>query len=87
MATDVRELIRTFLAENFLLSDEGFTLEDDVSLLDAGVVDSTSVLELVVFVEETFGFHIADQEVVPANLDSVSRIVGYIERKLEAQPA
>jgi len=81
---DIREGIRSFLTENFLLSGNGFTLGDDDSLLDAGIVDSTGVLELILLIEETFGIEVADEEVVPENLDSVNRIAAYVEKKTTA---
>lgn len=81
---DRRQLIRKFLTENFLLSGNGFTLGDDDSLLDTGVVDSTGVLELILLIEETFGIEVADEEVVPENLDSVNRIAAYVAKKMAA---
>ena len=76
------EQIRNFLAENFVLNANGFTLDDDASLLEAGVVDSTGILELTLFVEETFQIEVADEEILPENFDSVNRITTYIESKV-----
>jgi acyl carrier protein len=69
------------LAENFLFSDHGFDLDDDVSLLDAGVIDSTGILELTMLVEETFGIEVRDEEIVPENFDSVDFLAAFIEGK------
>jgi len=77
----VSEQIRNFLAENFQLSGVGFTLSDDVSLLEEGVIDSTGILELTTFVEATFGITVADEEIVPENFDSVDKIAAYVESK------
>ena len=77
---DVKEQIRRYIAENMLLDADGFTLGDDESLLEEGVVDSTGVLELVVFVEETFGFKVPDDEVVPDNFDSINNLSAFIQR-------
>jgi acyl carrier protein len=77
---ETRERVRTFLAENFLLSS-GFDLGDDASLLESGVVDSTGVLELIAFVEEAFQIEVRDEEVVPEHFDSVERIATYVESK------
>jgi acyl carrier protein len=74
--------IRQYLAENFLFSDNGYELEDEASFLEEGIVDSTGVLELVMFVEETFGITVQDEEIVPQNFDSVSQLAAYIRRKL-----
>jgi acyl carrier protein len=54
----------------------------DVSFLEEGIMDSTGVLELVMFVEETFHVTVEDEEIVPENFDSVSRLAAYIRRKI-----
>jgi len=77
----IKEQIRQYLSENFLFSSNGFELGDDVSLLEEGVVDSTGVLELVMFVEESFGLQVPDEEIVPANFDTVNNLAAYIQRK------
>ena len=78
---EARSLIRRFLAENFLLSDEEFPYPDDASLLENGVVDSTGVLELIQFLESTFRIEIADKEAVPGNLDSVQNLLTFLAGK------
>jgi len=75
------ETIQAYVAENFLLSSNGFDLSDDASLLDEGIVDSTGVLELVLFVEEQFNIEVLDNEIVPDSFDSVNSLTSYIERK------
>lgn len=78
---DVKEQIRQYVAENFLFSDNGFELDNDESFLEAGVVDSLGVLELVTFVEENFDVQVPDEEIVPDNFDSVNQLADYIGRK------
>ena len=78
----IKERIRQYLAENFLFSSNGFDLGDDVSLLEEGVIDSTGVLELVLFVEESYGVQVGDDEIVPENFDSVNNLAAYIERRM-----
>jgi len=56
-------------------------LRDDSSFLESGVIDSTGVLELVTYLENKFGFKIADEELVPENLDSINNVLRFIERK------
>jgi acyl carrier protein len=48
------------------------------------VLDSTGVLELVTFLEDTFGIDVAEEEMLPDNLDSVARLVGFVQRKQQA---
>lgn len=78
---DVKEQIRRYVAENLLFSDNGFELDNDESFLEAGVVDSLGVLELVTFVEDNFDVQVADEEIVPDNFDSVNRLADYISLK------
>lgn len=76
-----RETIRQYLAENFLFSSNGYNLGDDASLLDAGIVDSTGVVELVLFVEDQFHIEVDDNDIVPDNFDSVDNLVAYVGSK------
>lgn len=81
-----RMLIRRYVLENFLYTDDEDVLRDDVSFLENGVVDSTGVLELVMFVEDTFGIPVKDEEIVPENFDSVNRLAEYVESQM-GEPA
>ena len=74
----IEEQIRQQIADNFLFSVEGYPLSDDASFLEEGIIDSTGVLELVMFIEETFNVTVEDEEIVPANFDSVSRLATYV---------
>jgi acyl carrier protein len=56
-------------------------LADEDSLLDKGIVDSTGVLELIGFLEENYDIQIEDEELIPDNLDSVVKLVNFINRK------
>lgn len=78
------QTVRDFIADNFLFRAENEALGDDQSLLDSGIVDSTGVLEIIAFLEQTYEISIADSEIVPENLDSVGRIADYVERKRAA---
>jgi acyl carrier protein len=73
--------IKTFILQNYLFTDDQSVLSEDDSLIQKGIVDSTGMLELVNHLEDTYGFKVADEEMVPENLDSVSNIVRFIERK------
>jgi acyl carrier protein len=77
----MEEAIRRFLSENFLLGDDPAGLPVGASLIEAGVIDSTGVLELVGFLEETYDIRIADDELVPENLDSIENIIRYVQGK------
>jgi acyl carrier protein len=70
--------------ENFLFGDAD-RLEEETSFIGSGIVDSTGIMELVAFLEETYGIMVEDEEVVPENLDSLVRVVGFLERKLNGR--
>ncbi|MFZ5915371.1 MAG: acyl carrier protein [Chloroflexota bacterium] len=78
----IENQIKTYILENFLFSDNGHELPEDISFLEEGIVDSTGVLELVMYVEENFGFDVEDVEIVPENFDSVARLAAFVRRKL-----
>lgn len=78
---DIKEKIKQYIAENFLFSNNGFTLDDDESFLEAGVVDSLGVVELVAFVEENYHIAVPDDDIVPNNFDSVESLTAYITRR------
>ena len=73
--------IKDYIAKNLLFSSNGFGYPDDASFLEEGIVDSQGVMELVLFVEETFHVNVDDSEIIPDNFDSVSQLSGYIHRK------
>lgn len=81
---DTREAVRNYIIENFLFGDAEPLRGDDISLLDEGIMDSVGVMELVAFLEQDFGLSVADDELVPENLDSVSNLVAFIARKQAA---
>ena len=81
---DLREKINDYIVENFLFGDTEPLSDDAMSLLDNGIIDSTGVMELVAFLEGDFGLDIADEELVPENLDSVANLVGFVTRKQAA---
>jgi acyl carrier protein len=81
--------IRAYILDNFLFTDDQSQLQDDASFLEDGIVDSTGVLELVMFVEENFGVTVEDEDIVPENFDSVMQLGRYIRQKTgqESVPA
>jgi acyl carrier protein len=81
---ELQQQIRDFVATNFYVADPN-SLEDRTSLLDQGIIDSTGVLEVIMFIETTFGVTVEDSEMLPENLDSIERIASYVGRKKEAE--
>jgi acyl carrier protein len=80
----LRSEIRQFVQKDLLMDDVSAMLGDDESFLESGTIDSTGVLEVVMFLEQTFGMKVHDREMLPENLDSVNRLVQFVLRKQHA---
>jgi acyl carrier protein len=78
---DIKTMVRQYLADNVLLAGGVDDLRDDSSFLERNLLDSTGVLELVSFIEDTWAFKVGDDEIVPENLDSIERVASYVARK------
>ena len=76
-----RERVRAFLVENFLYMRPDFAFKDDESLLKAGVVDSLGVMEIISFMEETWGIEVPQDDITEDNFGTVKGIVGYAMRR------
>ena len=75
--------IRSFITTNFYVAEPD-KLDVGASLLDSGIVDSTGILEVVSFLESEFGIQVADEDMIPDNLDSIARIAAFVTRKKAA---
>jgi acyl carrier protein len=82
MEQDIKQQIIDFITSNFLFDDAQASLNEKESLLETGVIDSTGVLELIAFIEETYGIKVEDEEIIPENLDTILDITHFIKQKL-----
>ena len=78
---DLRAEVRRFIVDSFLFGQPDERLTDAASFLDAGLIDSTGVLELIAFLERCYGIVVGDDDIVPSNLDSVDRVARFVDRK------
>jgi len=79
---NIKQKLKVFIIDKFLLGVNSKTLTDDDSFLEKGIIDSTGVLELVNFIEEKFNIKVEDEELVPDNLDSLDKLTNYIKKKI-----
>lgn len=77
--------IREFLQERALARADKQTIGADEPLLDSGVLDSASILELVSFLEDRFGISIEDDELVPEHFETIDTVAKLVETKLAAR--
>lgn len=78
----IQDQIRAFVTSNFYVADPT-ALRNAESLLDSGIMDSTGVLEVISYIEETFNITVEDAEMLPENLDSIDNIANFVARKMK----
>lgn len=83
--TAVRSKLKEFISNNFLLGKGLSDLKDAASFLDTGIVDSTGVLEIVGYLQDTWEINVPDEELLPENLDSVDNLTAYVLKKLASR--
>jgi acyl carrier protein len=81
----IKKTVWEYIEGNFFFGADAKAIDDDQSFLELGVLDSTGVIELVSFLEETYGIQVDDEEMVPENLDSLNNISRYVGGKLAAR--
>ena len=79
-SAEIKQRLRAFVTKNFYMADPD-TFTDQTSFLDQGIIDSTGVLELVAFVEDTWKLTVIDDEMVPQNFDSIDALVAFVSKK------
>ncbi len=78
----VRKELRQFITDSFLIGDDQVSFSDADSFMKTGIIDSTGVLELTAYLEEKYGVELADNEMLPSNLDSIDNLVRFIQGKI-----
>jgi acyl carrier protein len=82
MRISIEPDLRRFIEET-LLVDQRQVIKNDDSFLQAGIIDSTGILELISFLEETYGIDLGVDDLIPENLDSINRVVDFVSRRLD----
>jgi acyl carrier protein len=76
--------VREFVLKNYLFTSEQSALKSEDSFMKSGIMDSTGILEMIMFLHDEFGVDVMDDEMVPENLDSVNNVVAFLGKKLQA---
>lgn len=84
-AAAVSAKIRAYIVENFLYTRPDFELGDDDALLGSGIIDSMGVMEVIMFLEETFGVTVQDADITEENLGTVGALTSYVVAHAGAQ--
>ena len=78
----MRKELRDYIVENFLFGDAGTEFSNEDSFMEKSILDSTGILDMITFIEETYNIKIDDDEIIPENLDSIDNIVNFVSSKL-----
>lgn len=79
---DVKSTMRMFILDTFLVAPSDRDIGDSESFIERHLVDSTGFLEIIMFLEDTWGITVDDDEVVPENLDSLNGLESFVTRKV-----
>jgi acyl carrier protein len=77
---DIKTMVRQFLLDNFVMGSN-VEIADDTSFMKGHILDSTGFIELIMFIEESFGVKVEDEEMLPENFDSLLNVERYVGRK------
>ncbi|HEU0028680.1 MAG TPA: acyl carrier protein [Ktedonobacterales bacterium] len=78
----IRQQVREFIAQSFFYDGSGAPLADDMPLVETGAIDQTGILEIALFIEETFGVLVDEADLTPENFDTVESIARFIYLRL-----
>ena len=81
----VEKILREYILENYLFTDDQSELDNSDSFLQRGIIDSTGIMEVMFFIDDQFGVNVEDEEMIPENLDSIANLVAFIDRKRNSQ--
>lgn len=82
----VAQDVRRFIEDNYLFGRDHF-FEDGDSFFDHSIIDSIGILQLVTFLQDSYGITVQDEELIPQNLDSITAVAAYVVRKLNGAAA
>ena len=84
---DAKPIVRDYIARHVLPRHDRPEVSDDYPLLDAGLIDSMGIFELVGHLEEACGVRIEDDELIPENFNSIERIAAFVDGKRSGSPS
>ncbi len=79
--SQIQEEVTSFIINNFLFGKADEAPKPGDSFMETGLIDSTGILQVVVFLEDKYGITVGDEDLIPSNLDSVENIAQFVQRK------
>ena len=81
-ADEIVQIVRRFIRDDIAQDCDEAKLDDNVSLLDSGILDSFGIMSLLAFIEEDFQVKIPAHEIEPSNFETLASIAGLVARHL-----
>jgi acyl carrier protein len=78
---DTLERLRRFIIDDLGWYGPPGDLTPNYELIDNGVLDSLGIFRMVGFLEDDFGFEVADDDLVPENFATLAAIAALVETK------
>lgn len=80
MSTEMQQTISDFIVKTILKQPKRVIQPAD-ALISSGLIDSFSLVDLALFVEDTFGVRIADSELNASTFDSIEQLANLIQTR------
>ncbi len=77
------ESLEKFILTEIAVESNKKKLDPDEDLLEQGIIDSLGIMKLILFMEQTYGIAVADEEIVPENFQTVNMMVRFVEQKIQ----
>lgn len=78
---DVKDLVRAYILDNFLVGEDPRNLTDQTELRESGILDSLSTLRLITFLEETIHVEFEADDLAQGNLSTIEAIAALVRAK------
>jgi len=80
----MEDAINQYISAEIVTTPDVLPLDNDLSLMEANILDSVAFLNLVMFLEERFGISVEDTELTRENFETINIIAAYVRRKQQA---
>jgi acyl carrier protein len=77
----LESLVNDYISREIVQDPALLPLSNDASLLEGGILDSLSLLRLVVFLEKQFNITVGESDLLPENFDNVNTICTYLRER------
>jgi acyl carrier protein len=77
----MESVINDYISREIVQDQAMLPLSNDTSLLKGGILDSLSLLRLVVFLQERFQLTVDETDLLPENFDSVDAVCAYLRAR------